>query len=86
MRDIRLVQVNHFHPSNDLHIAEFSFHRAKDISEKTWGKLRASDATLVAKSLGVDTLVRACQMVNGILMHDTRCCTASSECLMRCQG
>ena len=76
MRYIRLVQVNHFHPSNDLHTAEFSFDRAKDISEKTWEERQVieEDATLVAKALGVnsvdDTVVRAYQMVNGSLIHD----------------
>ena len=74
MRDIRLVQVNHFHPSNDLHMAEFSFHRAIDISQKALEERHASDARLVAKALGVssvdDTLVRAYQTVNGSLIHD----------------
>ena len=26
MHDVRLIQINHLHPSNDLHMAEFSFH------------------------------------------------------------
>ena len=76
IRDIRLVQVNHFHPSNDLHMAEFSFHRAEDVSEKMREERKGmeEEATLVASALGVtsvdDTLVRAYQMVNGSLIHD----------------
>ena len=73
MHDVRLIQVNHLHPSNDLHMAEFSFHRAS-LPDAVVARLRELDAKLVAEALGLNDpaaeLVRAYQMVNGSLIHD----------------
>ena len=73
MQDVRLIQINHLHPSNDLHMAEFSFHRA-NLPDDVAARLRAADTALVAEALGLDDpadeLVRAYQMVNGSLIHD----------------
>ena len=41
MDDVRLIQINHLHPSNDLHMAEFSFHRA-NLPVDVVARLRAS--------------------------------------------
>ena len=73
MHDVRLIQINHLHPSNDLHMAEFSFHRA-NLPNEVLAPLRAADTALVAEALDLDDpaaeLVRAYQMVNGSLIHD----------------
>ena len=73
MQDVRLIQINHLHPSNDLHMAEFSFHRA-NLPDEVLAKLRASDTALVAEALDLDDppehLVRAYQLANGSLIHD----------------
>ena len=73
MDDVRLIQINHLHPSNDLHMAEFSFHRA-NLPDDVVARLRATDTALVAEALGLnspaDHLVRAYQLCNGSLIHD----------------
>ena len=73
MQDVRLIQINHLHPSNDLHMAEFSFHRA-NLPDDVVARLRAADTTLIAEALGLDEpsdeLVRAYQLANGSLIHD----------------
>ena len=53
MQDVRLIQINHLHPSNDLHMAEFSFHRA-NLPDDVAARLRASDAALIAQALGLE--------------------------------
>ena len=74
MDDVRLIQINHLHPSNDLHMAEFSFHRANlpvDVALLGCGRRTPN---LVAEALGLDSpadhLVRAYQLCNGSLIHD----------------
>ena len=73
MDDVRLIQINHLHPSNDLHMAEFSFHRA-NLPDDVMARLRAADTALIAEALGLDApadhLVRAYQLCNGSLIHD----------------
>ena len=73
MDDVRLIQINHLHPSNDLHMAEFSFHRA-NLPDEVVATLRASDTALIAEALGLsdptDELIRAYQLANGSLIHD----------------
>ena len=73
MDDVRLIQINHLHPSNDLHMAEFSFHRA-NLPDDVAARLRAADTALIAEALGLDSpadhLVRAYQLCNGSLIHD----------------
>lgn len=73
MDDVRLIQINHLHPSNDLHMAEFSFHRA-NLPDDVVARLRATDTALIAEALGLDApadhVVRAYQLCNGSLIHD----------------
>ena len=73
MQDVRLIQINHLHPSNDLHMAEFSFHRA-NLPDDVVARLRAADTALIAEALGLEDpaeeLVRAYQLANGSLIHD----------------
>ncbi len=74
MRDVRLVQVDHLHPSNDLHLAEFDLHRAADVPQENLDAMQAAEDALTDAALGLPdpspTLRRAYRLANGSLIHD----------------
>jgi predicted dehydrogenase len=52
MSDVRFIQINHLHPDNNLHTAEFKVHRFDDIPEGVREASRAEHDRLVAEALG----------------------------------
>ena len=77
MADVRFVQVNHLHPDNSLHTAEFKVHRFDDLpagTREAWGEERDR---LVAESLGwadgravPDDISFAYNIILGSMIHD----------------
>ncbi|MGH2532904.1 MAG: Gfo/Idh/MocA family protein [Thermomicrobiales bacterium] len=77
MTDVRFVQVNHLHPDNSLHVAEFRVHRYDDLPQGVREKSAAEHAGLIAKALGYPTrgdvppaILRAYSTILGSLIHD----------------
>jgi predicted dehydrogenase len=52
MSDVRFVQVNHLHPDNSLHTAEFKVHRFDDLPARVREEWQAEHDRLVAQALG----------------------------------
>lgn len=77
MADVRFVQVNHLHPDNSLHVAEFNVYRFADVPPGVREEAVAEHAGLVAEALGYPAgsdvppgLLRAYNSVLGSLIHD----------------
>jgi len=51
MSDVRFVQVNHLHPDNRLHTAEFAVHRFDDLPAQLREEALAAQADLIAEAL-----------------------------------
>ncbi|MCC6627459.1 MAG: Gfo/Idh/MocA family oxidoreductase [Chloroflexi bacterium] len=74
MADVRFVQVNHLHPDNSLHTAEFKIRTAADFPAGAGEAIRAENRRLVAEALGRDDLpaaiTTAFNVVLGSFIHD----------------
>jgi predicted dehydrogenase len=77
MADVRFVQVNHLHPDNSLHVAEFRVHRFDDLPPGVRESAATEHAGLVAKALGFPAsgdvpagILRAYNNILGSLIHD----------------
>jgi predicted dehydrogenase len=74
MQDVRFIQVNHLHPNNALHLAEFKRHRVDDLPASVVEAGRAESRRLVAEALGRDDLppavTLAFNVVLGSMIHD----------------
>jgi predicted dehydrogenase len=77
MSDVRFIQVNHLHPDNNLHTAEFKVHRFDDIPSHVRDDWRAEHARLVAGALGYpdgdalpDDINHAYSLILGSMIHD----------------
>jgi predicted dehydrogenase len=76
MRDVRFIQVNHLHPDNDLHTAEFRVHRFDDIPNHVRANWQVEQTALIAEALesppdGVsDAMARAYNLILGSMIHD----------------
>ncbi len=77
MADIRFIQVNHLHPENDLHTAEFKVHRFNDLPEGVREASREEHDHLVAEALGYNDVAALPQDINnaysiilGSMIHD----------------
>ena len=77
MSDVRFVQVNHLHPDNDLHTAEFRVHRFGDISAEVRARWQAEQAALIAEALDYpqgsavpDAISHAYNLILGSMIHD----------------
>ena len=53
MTDVRFVQVNHLHPDNRLHLAEFRLHRPDDLSTSSPEAIAAEETERIASALGL---------------------------------
>lgn len=53
MSDIRFVQVNHLHPDNSLHLAEFQLVRPTDLPPIDAESIAAEESTRIASALGI---------------------------------
>jgi predicted dehydrogenase len=77
MADIRFVQVNHLHPDNALHTAEFKVHRFDDIPAEVRQGWQAEQQALIAEALGYPDgsrvpaeIARAYNLILGSMIHD----------------
>jgi predicted dehydrogenase len=77
MSDVRFIQVNHLHPDNDLHTAEFKVHRFADIPAEVRAAWQAEQHELIAEALeypaGVavpPAIARAYNLILGSMIHD----------------
>jgi predicted dehydrogenase len=77
MGDVRFIQVNHLHPDNDLHTAEFRVRRFDDIPSDVRANWQREQATLIAEALdsppGVavsEAIARAYNLILGSMIHD----------------
>jgi predicted dehydrogenase len=77
MSDVRFIQVNHLHPDNSLHTAEFRVHRFDDIPAAAREATVAEYKRGVAEALGYgegeevpQALTRAYSTILGSLIHD----------------
>jgi predicted dehydrogenase len=77
MADVRFVQVNHLHPDNSHHLAEFRVLRFDDIAAELRAAGAAESDRLVAEALGFDAIEqvppamrKAFPWVLGSMIHD----------------
>jgi predicted dehydrogenase len=77
MSDVRFIQVNHLHPDNDLHTAEFRVHRFDDIAADVRAGWQAEQAALIAEALDYphasavpDPISHAYTLILGSMIHD----------------
>lgn len=77
MTDVRFIQVNHLHPDNDLHTAEFKVHRFGDIPGDVRARWQAEQAALVAEALDYPdgeavpaAIGHAYNLILGSMIHD----------------
>lgn len=77
MSDIRFVQVNHLHPDNSLHVAEFKVHRFDDIPPEVREATESERRRLVSEALGLADpdhlraeILRAFSSILGSMIHD----------------
>lgn len=72
--DVRFIQVNHLHPDNSLHLAEFNLHQFDDFPPGSGAAVRNEQRRLVAEALGLETVPddiwQAFSFVLGSLIHD----------------
>ena len=72
MEDVRFVQVNHLHPSNDLHVAQFRTRRFDDVPAAVAEQNRAARDAAIYDAIGTvePAIVRAFGLLSGSLIHD----------------
>jgi predicted dehydrogenase len=77
MSDVRFVQVNHLHPDNDLHTAEFRMQRFDDLPPGTRERSDAEQRAAVARALGfasagdlTPAILYAYSIILGSMIHD----------------
>jgi predicted dehydrogenase len=77
MSDVRFIQVNHLHPDNSLHVAEFNVSRFDDVPADARRTSDEEHAKLVAQALGMPdgerapaAIQRAYTTILGSMIHD----------------
>ena len=72
MEDVRFVQVNHLHPSNDLHVAQFRTRSFDDVPPAVVEQNRAARAAAIHEAIGEvePAIIRAFGLLSGSLIHD----------------
>lgn len=72
MEDVRFVQVNHLHPSNDLHVAQFRTRRFDDVPAAVVEQNRAARAVAIHDAIGTvePAIIRAFGLLSGSMIHD----------------
>ena len=74
MSDVRFIQVNHLHPDNNLHTAEFKVVRFDDLPRHLLDESRQRERALIAEALGLsevsDAIARAYNLILGSMIHD----------------
>lgn len=77
MSDVRFIQVNHLHPDNDLHTAEFKVRRFDDIPASVRTNWQAEQQRLIAEALDYPdgesvpaAIAHAYNLILGSMIHD----------------
>jgi predicted dehydrogenase len=77
MSDVRFIQVNHLHPDNDLHTAEFKVRRFDDIPPDARAHWQVEQQQLIGEALDFpdgdsvpEHLARAYNLILGSMIHD----------------
>src|SRR5439155_22075878 len=77
MADVRFIQVNHLHPDNSLHLAEFRVHRFDDVPADVRAATEAAHRRGIADALGYADpdqvppgIARAYSTILGSMIHD----------------
>jgi predicted dehydrogenase len=77
MSDVRFIQVNHLHPDNSLHVAEFNVIRFSDVPADSFASAAGGHAAQVAETLGYASadempaaMLNAYTIVLGSMIHD----------------
>lgn len=72
IQNLRFVQVNHLHPDNSLHLAQFSLARFDDVPERAREATRAARAAALAEALAEASpeVVHAFFTLAGSVIHD----------------
>ena len=72
MGEIRFVQVNHLHPSNDLHLRQFDLRRFDDYPTAAVERTAAARKVATRQALGdaPEEVVRAFILLSGSMIHD----------------
>jgi predicted dehydrogenase len=72
MEAIRFVQVNHLHPSNDLHLRQFDVRRYKDVPDEVVERTRALRDAARRDAIGDVTpdVEQAFYLMAGSMIHD----------------
>jgi predicted dehydrogenase len=77
MSDVRFIQVNHLHPDNDLHTAEFRVHRFADIPAEVIARGRSEQQALIGQALNFspgsvvpEAIAHAYNLILGSMIHD----------------
>jgi predicted dehydrogenase len=77
MSDVRFIQVNHLHPDNDLHTAEFKVRRFPDIPADVRASWQREQRELIAESLEYpnadavpEAIAHAYNLILGSMIHD----------------
>jgi predicted dehydrogenase len=77
MSDVRFIQVNHLHPDNDLHTAEFKVRRFDDLPSDVRARWQVEQLGLIAEALGYPDgaavppdIAHAYNLILGSMIHD----------------
>src|SRR5262249_4822718 len=77
MSDVRFIQVNHLHPDNSLHLAEFRVHRFDDVPVAAREVADGEHRRGIAEALGYadpdgvpPAIARAYSTILGSMIHD----------------
>jgi predicted dehydrogenase len=77
MTDVRFIQVNHLHPDNDLHTAEFRVRRFDDIPPEARSRWQIEQRGLIAEALDYpdgasvpEDIAHAYNLILGSMIHD----------------
>ncbi|MCY4529217.1 MAG: Gfo/Idh/MocA family oxidoreductase [Chloroflexi bacterium] len=72
MDDVRFVQINHLHPNNDLHVAQFRTRSFDDVPPDVIEKTRAARQHAVRQAIGdaPPEAIRAFGTISGSMIHD----------------
>ncbi len=77
MSDVRFIQVNHLHPDNDLHTAEFKVRRFNDIGSEVRAQWQVEQTARIAEALDTppgdtvsEAISHAYNLILGSMIHD----------------
>ena len=72
MDDVSLIQINHFHPDNDLHVSHYRTERFDDVPAEVVDRSRAAMSAAVKEAIGdaSDIEIKLFSLLSGSMIHD----------------